>query len=147
MFSALSWLKPATYALTFAAGVFFMWLYHSATVSDMRADVARERQEYAEKSQLVAAKAQKEVAKVEQYFYEKMQSGIAAVDAREPERVYIRASCPKLPGADLSGVDAGGRAELDATSRQLVSELRRRIVRLESKLSAWQELAAEKSPH
>ena len=112
-------------------------------MSDMRADVAQERQEYAEQRQAVAAKAQKEVAKVEQYYYEKMQSGIAAVDAREPERVFIRAKCPGLPESGDTGVDDGERAELSAASRRLVSELRRRIVRLESKLAAWQEM---KSP-
>lgn len=140
MFMLPSWAK---YGLPFLAGVWAMYLYHSAVVSGIREDVAVERQKYAEQSQAVAVKAQKEVAKIDQYYYEKMQSGIAAVDAREPERVFIRAKCPGLPVAGDTSVDDGARAELDATSKRLVSELRRRVVRLESKLAAWQAL---KSP-
>lgn len=143
MFSILSWIKPATYALAFCAGLGVMWLYHSAEISDIRADVALERQEYAEQSQMVAAQAQKEVAKIEQYFYEKMQRELA--DVPEPERVYIRASCPAVPATGNTGMDDGTRAELSTSSKRLVSELRKRILRLENKLAAWQELA-KKSP-
>lgn len=139
----MPYLSLLKYGLPFLAGVGAMWLYHSAVVSGIREDVAQERQEYAEQSQAVAVKAQKEVAKVEQYFYEKMQADIAAVDAREPERVFIRARCPGLPVSGDTSVDDGSRAELSAASKRLVSELRRRVVRLESKLAAWQAL---KSP-
>jgi hypothetical protein len=139
----VSYLSAAKYGGIFTAGLFAMWLYHSAVISDIRADAAQGLQVQAEKRQMVAAKAQKEVAKVEQYFYEKMQAGIADIDAREPKRVYINAQCPKLPGTNLSGVDVGKRAELDAASGRLVSELRKRVLRLETKLAAWQEM---KSP-
>lgn len=126
------------YALPAIAGAFAMWLYHSAVVSDMRADVALERQKYAEQSQAVAVKAQKEVAKIEQYHYDKMQRAVAELP--KPRRVFVRATCPSLPAADLSGVDTGARAELDADGRQLVRELRIGIVRVEEKLAACQDI-------
>lgn len=141
MFSALSWLKPATYAATFAAGVFVMGLYHSAAISNINESVALERQAYSEKLQSESSRLQKEVAKVDEYHYQKYQRELSAVP--EPERVYIRAKCPGLPVAGNSSVDDGARAELDAASKRLVSELRRRVVRLENKLAAWQAL---KSP-
>lgn len=139
----MPYLSLIKYGSTFAAGLLAMWLYHSAVVSGMDADVAHERQKAAEQAQMVAAKAQKEVAKIDQYWYEKMQRELAAVP--DPERVYIRAKCPGLPVAGNSSVDDGARAELDAASKRLVSELRRRVVRLENKLAAWQALG-KKSP-
>lgn len=41
MFSVLNWVKPATYAATFAAGVFVAALYHSAVISGIDADQSR----------------------------------------------------------------------------------------------------------
>jgi hypothetical protein len=132
------YLTAIKYAAPAIAGAFAMWLYHSAVVSDIRADAAVERQVYAEQSQAVAVKAQKEVAKIEQYHYDKMQRAIAGL--AKPSRVFVRANCPSLSSANLSGVDTGERAELDADSRQLVRELRGGILRLEEKLAACQGL-------
>lgn len=41
MFMLPSWVKPATYAATFAAGVFVAGLYHSAVISGIDADQSR----------------------------------------------------------------------------------------------------------
>jgi hypothetical protein len=119
-----------------------MWLYHDAAISGINETVAVERQKYAEQAQMVAAKAQKEVARIEQYHYEKLQSRLAAVP--DPERVYVRANCPKLPATGDTGVDSGAGAELDADHRRLVLQLRKGAVRLEEKLAACQSIL--KSP-
>lgn len=128
------------YAIPFLAGVGAMWLYHSAVVSDMRADVALERQEYAEQLQAVSAKAQKEVAKIEQYYYEKLTVSIAALP--EPKRVYVRAAC--VPATGVPGVGEEQRAELDAAGRSTLRRLREGILRLEAKLAFYQD--ATKNP-
>lgn len=139
----MPYLSLIKYGSTFAAGLLAMWLYHSAVVSGMNEAVALERQKAAEQLQTVAAKAQKEVAKIDQYWYEKMQRELAAVP--EPGRVFIRAKCPAVSATGNPSVDDGARAELGADHRQLVRELRQRALRLENKLAAWQALA-KKSP-
>ncbi len=115
-----------------------MWLYHSAVVSDMQARAAIERAEHAEALQRATITAQKEVAKIDQYYTDKMRADLAAVP--EPKRVYIRATCPSVPDSGLSSVDTGARAELDADSRRLVRELRLGIIGVEAKLGACQAL-------
>ena len=139
MFIVPVWAK---YLLPFFAGVGAMYLYHSAVVSGINESVALERQKAAEQAQTVAAKAQREVSKIEQYHYEKLQSGLASVP--EPVRVFVKAKCPAVPAAGVSGVDSGVGAELDADHRRLVYQLRQGTVRLESKLSACQAIL--KSP-
>lgn len=132
------YLSLAKYGSVFLAGLFAMWLYHDAAMSQMVADVALERQKAAEQSQLVASKAQKEAAKIDEYFYKKIQSGLAAVP--DPKRVFSRARCPAVPTTGVSGVGAGARAELDADGRSVIRGLRRGIVRVETKLAACQAL-------
>lgn len=131
------YLTAIKFGATAAAGAFSMWLWHSAVVSDMQADTANERMLHAIELQSATTRAQKEVAKIEQYHYDKMQRAIAELPA--PKRVFVRAACPSLPATDLPGVGAGERAELDADSRQLVLQLRRGAVRLETKLAACQD--------
>jgi prophage endopeptidase len=152
MFTLPSWLKLAPYGLCAVLGAAGMYLYHSAAMSGLEASVALERQDMAEQAandaqqlQKSRADAQKEVSKIDQYWYTKMQTGLADLASRKPQRVYVNATCPKLPGDGDSGVDDGTRAELTAAGRQLVSELRERIVRLEAKLGAWQELMKTKT--
>jgi hypothetical protein len=131
----IAWLK---YAIPAIAGAFAVWLYHSAVISDMRADAATERAMHAEALQFATVSAQKEVAKIDQYYTDKRRTDLAAVP--EPKRVYVRANCPSLSAADLPGVDTGTRAELDANSRRLVRELRLGIISVEAKLAACQAL-------
>lgn len=120
-----------------------MWLYHSAVVSGINESVALERQKAAEQAQTVAAKAQKEVAKIDQYYHEKLQSGLDSVP--EPVRVFVKAKCPSVSAAGVSGVDSGeGKPELDEQGRRTLRELRQGIVRVEAKLQACQAIL--KSP-
>lgn len=143
MFTPISWVKPAGYALAFVAGVGAMWLYHSAVVSGINESVALERQKAAEQAQTVSAKAQREVSKIEQYHYEKLQSGLASVP--EPVRVFVKAKCPAVSAAGNPGVDSGvGKPELDDQGRRTLRELRQGIVRVEARLSACQAIL--KSP-
>lgn len=131
-----AWIR---YAAPFMAGVFVMWLYHSAAVSRINESVALERQKAAESSQLVASKAQKEVAKIDQYYHEKLQRELASVP--EPKRVFVRASCPAVPATGVSGVGNGeGKPELDEEGRRLVRDLRQGILRVEGKLEACQAI-------
>lgn len=58
MFSGLNWAKPATYAATFAAGVFVTGLYHSAVISGIDADQSRD---VASQSTLVVEKTKQDV--------------------------------------------------------------------------------------
>lgn len=134
----IPYLSAIKYGATAAAGAFAMWLWHSAVVSDMQADAANRDRLHAIELQASQVRAQKEVARIEQYHYEKTQRAIAAVP--EPKRVYVRANCPSVPAADLSGVDTGARAELDAAGRSTVLQLRRGIERVQGKLAACQEL-------
>ena len=115
-----------------------MWLWHSAVVSDIEADAASRDRLHAIELQAAQVRAQKEVARIEQYHYEKTQRAIAAIP--EPKRVYVNANCPSVPAADLPGVDTGARAELDAAGRSVVLQLRRGIERVQRKLAACQEL-------
>jgi hypothetical protein len=132
---SIAWIK---YAIPALAGALAVWLYHSAAVSNMRADTANERALNADALQLATITAQKEVAKIDQYYIEKRSFDLAAVP--DPKRVYIKASCPSLPESNLPGVDTGGRAELDADSRKIVRKLRLGVIALESKLAACQAL-------
>jgi hypothetical protein len=117
----------------FGAGV--MWLYHSAAVSDIEADVAKGLQKQAEQLQMVAAKAQKEVSKIEQYHHDKLTASIAALP--EPKRVFVRAAC--VPETGVPGVGEEQRAELDASGRSTLRRLREGILRLEAKLAFYQD--------
>lgn len=132
------YLSAIKYGGVAAAGAFAMWLWHSSVVSGMQADAANERANHAVQLQAAQVRAQKEVARIEQYHYEKTQRAIAAIP--EPKRVYVRANCPSVPAVDLSGVDTGTRAELDADGRSVVLQLRRGIERVQGKLAACQEL-------
>jgi hypothetical protein len=117
----------------FGAGV--MWLYHSAAVSDIEADVAKGLQKQAEQLQMVAAKAQKEVSKIEQYHHDKLTASIAALP--ESKRVLVRAAC--VPATGVPGVGDEQRAELDASGRSTLRRLREGILRLEAKLAFYQD--------
>ena len=132
------YLTAIKYGGVAAAGAFAMWLWHSSVVSGMQEDAANERSKHAVQLQAAQIAAQKEVARIEQYHYEKTRRAIAAIP--EPKRVYVRANCPSVPAADLSGVDTGARAELDADGRSVVLQLRRGIERVQGKLAACQEL-------
>lgn len=132
------YLAAIKYGATAAAGAFAMWLWHSSVVSDMQAIAASRDRLHAIELQASQVRAQKEVARIEQYHYEKTQRAIAAIP--EPKRVYIRATCPGVSAADISGMGTGPRAELDADGRSVVLRLRQGVVRVEGKLSACQEL-------
>ncbi len=131
------YLGAIKYGSVAAAGAFAMWLWHSSVVSGMQADAADERASHSEAMQRATIAAQKEVARIEQYHYEKTQRAIAAIP--EPKRVFVRATCPSVPAADLSSVDTGARAELNADGRSVVLQLRRGIERVQGKLAACQE--------
>lgn len=135
------YLTAIKYGSVAAAGAFAMWLWHSSVVSGMETTAANERASHAVELQLAQTTAQKEVARIEQYHYDKMQRAIA--DLPKPDRVFVKAKCPSVPAANLSGVDTGERAELDADGRQLVRELRVGILRVEEKLGACQALLIE----
>lgn len=132
------YLSAIKYGATAVAGAFAMWLWHSAVVSDIEASAASRDLLHAIELQSAQVRAQKEVARIEQYHYEKTQRAIAAIP--EPKRVYVRANCPSVPAADLPGVDTGAGAELDAAGRSVVLQLRRGIERVQGKLAACQEL-------
>lgn len=132
------YLTAIKYGATAAAGAFAMWLWHSSVVSGMEATAALEQARHAQDLQAAQTTAQKEVARIEQYHYDKMQRAIA--DLPKPDRVFIRAKCPSVPAANLSGVDTGERAELDAEGRSTLRELRIGILRVEEKLGACQAL-------
>lgn len=134
----IPYLPAIKYGATAAAGAFAMWLWHSAVVSDIEASAASRERLHAIELQAAQVRAQKEVARIEQYHYEKTRLAIAAIP--EPRRVYVRANCPGLPAADLSGVGTGAGAELDAAGRSVVLQLRRGIERVQGKLAACQEL-------
>lgn len=132
------YLTAIKYGATAAAGAFAMWLWHSSVVSDMEATASNERASHAAELQQAQTTAQKEVARIEQYHYDKIQRAIA--DLPKPDRVFVKAKCPSLPAANLSGVDTGERAELDAEGRSTLRELRIGILRVEEKLGACQAL-------
>lgn len=132
------YLAAIKYGAAAVAGAFFVWLWHSAVVSVMQAETARRDTLHAIELHAAQVRAQKEVARIEQYHYDKTQRAIAAIP--EPKRVYVRASCPDMPPAGLSRVDTGTGAELDADGRSVVLQLRRGIVRVEGKLAACQSL-------
>jgi hypothetical protein len=132
------YLTAIKYGATAAAGAFVMWLWHSSVVSEMQADTASQQMLHAIELHSAQVRAQKQVAKIEQYHYDKMQRAIAAIP--EPRRVFVRANCPSVSATDLPGVDTGERAELNAAGRSAVLQLRRGIVRVEEKLTACQAL-------
>lgn len=131
------YLEAIKYGSTAAAGAFAMWLWHSAVVSGMEADTASSQMLHAIELQAATTRAQKEVSRIEQYHYDKMQRAIA--DIPEPKRVFVRAACPSVRTSGLPGLDSGKGAELDADSRKLVLRLRAGILRIETKLAACQD--------
>lgn len=135
-----SYLKALPYAASALAGALAVYLWHDAVVSRMERDAAQAKAEAAQDLQAEQTKAQKEVAKIEQYYHDKIQAGLAAIPEPATQRVFIRAACPAVPEAGDSGVDSSARAELDADHRRLVRDLRAGAVRLENKLAACQAI-------
>ena len=84
MFTALNWLKPATYAAAFLAGAGVMWLYHSAAISKIESAKSKE---LAAQSTLVVEKTQQDTkdndANVFQYPEQITAANQAADDLRK----------------------------------------------------------------
>lgn len=130
---------PWRFLLALVAGASLAMGYHAYTLRGI--ELAETERKYQDRlAAWVAQKnAQAEVARIDQYWHDKMQRDLAAVP--NPKRVLVNAKCPSLPATGNTGMDSGaGKPELDEDGRQALRELRLGIVRLEKKLAACQEI-------
>jgi prophage endopeptidase len=143
MFSGLSWLK---YAAPFLAGVGAMWLYHSAAVSDMEADVAKGLQKQAEQSQLDAWVLQQRVIAIDAKHTKELSDAqevsrqLSADLAAGRKRLSVAATCKPLPEAASAGVGNGGIAILDRIAEQAYSDHRALIEKKDAQIRALQAI-------
>lgn len=119
---------PWRFLLGLSCGLALALGYHSYVMRGIELQQANERAQQAISLQMTAAKAQREVSRIDQYWYDKMQRELAAVP--NPRRVFVNAKCPSVPAAGDSSLDSGaGKPELDESGRQTLLDLRRGIVR------------------
>lgn len=143
MFSGLSWLK---YAAPFIAGLGAMWLYHSAVVSDIEADVAKGLQKQAEQSQLDAWVLQQHIAALDEKHTKELSDAqtisrnLEADIAASRKRLSVRASCPALPETDSAGLGNGGIAILNRESERAYSDHRALIEKKDAQIRVLQAL-------
>lgn len=136
---------PWRFLLGLLAGLTLAMGYHAYTLRGIElAETERQRQHQLDL--WVAQKnAQEEVARIDQYWHDKMQRDLAAVP--NPKRVFVNAKCPSLPATGNTGMDSGaGKPELDESGRQALRELRLGIVQVEKKLAACQEILKSRQP-
>lgn len=149
MFSGLSWLKPATYAIAFIAGVGAMYLYHDAAISNINESVARERQEAAEQSRLDAWVLQKRTTAIDEKYTKELSDAqeisrqLYADLAAGRKRLSVRANCPGLPETSSSSLGNGGIAILDRISEQAYSDHRALIEKKDAQIKALQSVIAQ----
>lgn len=145
----MPYLSLIKYGSTFAAGLLAMLLYHSAVVSGMDADVAHERQKYAEQAQLDAWALQKRIAEIDEKHTKELSDAqelsrkLAADLAAGRKRLSISANCPGLPDASGSGVGNGATAILSRESEQAYLAHRALIEKKDAQIKVLQGVIRE----
>jgi hypothetical protein len=145
--SFLTYLKPATYALTFAAGVLVMGLYHSAAVSAIEAKQANAS---AKQSTLVVEKTQQDTkdndANVFQYLEQITAANQSADDLRK--RLVDGSISLRVCRADTIAARVSA-ANSDAAKEQAVADFAAyredviELVKRGKELDAWVVAAFE----
>lgn len=131
-------------AAPFLAGALCVWLYHSAVVSGMEADMAEERQKAAEQAKLDAWVLQKKIAAIDEKYTKELSDAqevsrkLAADLAAGRKRLSVLATCPAVPGAGDSGVGNGGTAILDRIAEQAYSDHRALIEKKDAQIKVLQ---------
>lgn len=130
---------PWRFLLGLSCGFALAISYHAYTLRGIElADGERQRQHQLD-LWVAQQNAQSEVARIDQYWHDKLQRDLTAVP--NPKRVFVNAKCPGLPATGNPGMDSGaGKSELDESGRQALRELRLGIVRVEKKLAACQAI-------